>query len=105
MAASSARDKEPESVATPPSSQTAMIAPNDGTLESMLLTLRKMPLPMIEPTTIITASKGPRTRGRTSTVRGSGIWPGDNEAGGNEAGDSYGLGLPGSGVVSDMRAA
>ena len=32
----------------------------------MLLTFRKIPEPMIEPTTSVTASNGPRTRGRTS---------------------------------------
>jgi hypothetical protein len=49
-----------------------MIAPNDGTRLSMLLTFKKMPEPMIEPTTIMTASNGPRTRGRTFREAGSG---------------------------------
>src|SRR5689334_19272188 len=71
-AASSASDSDPDSVAAPPSSHTAIIAPNDGTLASMLLTFKKMPLPMIEPTTIITASNGPSTRGKTSTLLASG---------------------------------
>ena len=40
----------------------------------MLLTLRKILEPMIEPTTSVTASNGPSTRGRTSPA-GDGAVP------------------------------
>jgi hypothetical protein len=39
----------------------------------MVEAFKKTPLPIMDPTTIVIASNGPKTRGKTCTLLGSGV--------------------------------
>src|SRR5689334_4724844 len=66
MAANSASASEPQSVTNPTPIHTHRIGPNERSAPATSPTLRKIPEPMIEPTTTVTASNSPRTRGSSS---------------------------------------
>src|SRR2546428_288455 len=79
-AASSAYVSAPHSVTAPPSTQ---LSRNNGTSSTRCAIdagVRKMPLPIVEPTTTATALHKPRRRGSRSPQRSSGAAEGGREA-------------------------
>src|SRR5579862_1647268 len=66
MVASSASASDPHKVTTPTPIQTLIIGPKVCSAPATLPTFRKIPEPMIEPTTIVTPSNRPSTRGNVS---------------------------------------
>src|SRR6185503_4215929 len=61
--ASSARVKAPQSVKKPPSAQSNRYKPSSGTLAAMPAGERKIPVPMVEPTSTAIALTNPRLLG------------------------------------------
>src|SRR5260370_33787607 len=79
MAASSASASDPHKVTRPTPIQTQMIGPKAFSSAATFPTFdRKIPDPMIDPTTTVTASNRPSTRGRSSIGRVASVSPADS---------------------------
>src|SRR3989442_675849 len=72
-AASSAYVSAPHSVTAPPSTQLRRNSGTSSTRCAIAAGVRKMPLPIVEPTTTATALHRPRRRGSRSPQRSSGV--------------------------------
>src|SRR3989441_2507916 len=72
-AASSAYVSAPHSVTAPPSTQLSRNSGTSSTRCAIAAGVRKMPLPIVEPTTMATALHRPRRRGSRSPQRSSGV--------------------------------
>src|SRR5437588_3557078 len=69
IAASSAYVSAPHSASSPPNTHTSSISTGSGTRPAITAGVRKMPPPMVEPTSTATALQKPRRRGRRSPQR------------------------------------
>src|SRR5690348_4429341 len=72
-AASSAYVSAPHNASRPPSTHTPNIGSGAGTRSAMTAGVRKIPLPMVEPTSTATALQKPSRRGRRSPQRSIGV--------------------------------
>src|SRR5207237_6071444 len=69
IAASSAYVSAPHSASSPPRTQTKSMSAGSGTRPAITAGVRKMPPPMVEPTSTATALQSPSRRGRRSPQR------------------------------------